>query len=70
MRERLAGIIPGVSDTAGWVDLLGELEALKNTATAAQAQLAVALEVPLSELISRCEVPLALKVRSAEPQSD
>ncbi|MFD6138965.1 hypothetical protein [Promicromonospora sp. NPDC060271] len=45
MRERLAGmILPGASDTAGWVDLLGELEALKNTATAAQARLAVALE--------------------------
>lgn len=45
MRERLAGmILPGASDMAGWVDLLGELEALKNTATAAQAQLAVALE--------------------------
>lgn len=45
MRERLAGtIFAGASDTAGWVDLLGELEALKNTATAAQAQLAVALE--------------------------
>lgn len=45
MRERLAGVIlPGTSDTARWVDLLGELEALKNTATAAQAQLAVALE--------------------------
>ena len=54
LRERLAGmILPGASDTDGpgsrqvqaeWVDLLGELEAIKNTVTATQARLAVALE--------------------------
>ena len=54
MRERLAGLIlPGGTDTdgpvskqvqAGWVDLLGELEAVKNTVAAAQARLAVALQ--------------------------
>jgi hypothetical protein len=60
VREYLAGVIlPGASDTAAngtaasvgsrrvqaeWVDLLGELEALKNTVTATQARLAVALE--------------------------
>ncbi|WP_369375813.1 DUF222 domain-containing protein [Promicromonospora sp. Populi] len=47
-------ILPGGTDTtssvskqvqAEWVDLLGELEALKNAATATQARLAVALEV-------------------------
>ncbi|MFD2027707.1 HNH endonuclease [Promicromonospora aerolata] len=46
-------ILPGATDMTGpaqqqvqaeWVDLLGELEALKNTAAAAQARLAVALE--------------------------
>jgi hypothetical protein len=53
LRERLAGmILPGGTDTASvskqaqaeWVDLLGELEAVKNTVTATQARLAVALE--------------------------
>jgi hypothetical protein len=60
VREYLAGVIlPGASDMAAsgaaaspgpervraeWVDLLGELEALKNTVTATQARLAVALE--------------------------
>ncbi|WP_369375621.1 DUF222 domain-containing protein [Promicromonospora sp. Populi] len=47
-------ILPGGTDTtssvsrqvqAEWVDLLGELEAVKNAATATQARLAVALEV-------------------------
>ncbi|WP_129786425.1 HNH endonuclease [Promicromonospora panici] len=46
-------ILPGGTDTASsvskrvqaqWVDLLGELEAMKNTVTATQARLAVALE--------------------------
>ncbi|WP_454860911.1 DUF222 domain-containing protein [Promicromonospora soli] len=46
-------ILPGGTDTASavskqtqalWVDLLGELEAVKNTVTATQARLAVALE--------------------------
>ncbi|WP_454860749.1 DUF222 domain-containing protein [Promicromonospora soli] len=46
-------ILPGAADTASsvskqvqaeWVDLLGELEAVKNTVTATQARLAVALE--------------------------
>jgi hypothetical protein len=55
VRELLAGmILPGAADTAvsasrevlaEWVDLLGELEAVKNTAAAVQARLAVALEV-------------------------
>ena len=55
LRELVATmILPGASDTASsvskqtqaeWVDLLGELEAMKNTATATQARLAVALEV-------------------------
>ena len=54
LREVLAGmILPGGTDTASsvskeaqaeWVDLLGELEAVKNTVTATQARLAVALE--------------------------
>ncbi|GAB2496999.1 hypothetical protein GCM10027063_40160 [Promicromonospora xylanilytica] len=54
LRELLAGVIlPGATDTASsvsrqvraeWVDLLGELEAVKNTVTATQARLAVALE--------------------------
>ncbi len=56
MREQLADmILPGPSDTpsalpdsvpAQWIELLAELEALKkkNTATAAQARLAVAVE--------------------------
>jgi hypothetical protein len=54
VRERLANLIlPGATDTADsvskevqsqWVDLLGELEAMKNTAAATQARLAVALE--------------------------
>ena len=54
LRELLATmILPGASDTASlvsrqaqaqWVDLLGELEAVKNTATGVQARLAVALE--------------------------
>jgi hypothetical protein len=54
VRERLANLIlPGATDTAAsvskevqaeWVDLLGELEAMKNTVAAAQARLAVALE--------------------------
>jgi hypothetical protein len=54
IRELLAGmILPGGSDTpasvskqtqAEWVDLLGELEAVKNTVTATQARLAVALD--------------------------
>ena len=54
VRELLAGmILPGAADTASsvskqvqaqWVDLLGELEAVKNTVTATQARLAVALE--------------------------
>jgi hypothetical protein len=53
MRELLAGmILPGGTDTDGpaskqvqaeWVDLLGELEAVKNAVTATQARLAVAL---------------------------
>ncbi|WP_189671822.1 hypothetical protein, partial [Promicromonospora soli] len=48
VRERLAGmILPGGTDTGGpgsrqvlaeWVDLLGELEAVKNTVTATQAR--------------------------------
>ena len=46
-------ILPGGTDTASsvskqtqaeWVDLLGELEAVKNAVTATQARLAVALE--------------------------
>ena len=46
-------ILPGATDTpasvskqvqAEWVDLLGELEAVKNTVTATQARLAVALD--------------------------
>ncbi|GAB2476758.1 hypothetical protein GCM10027063_17230 [Promicromonospora xylanilytica] len=55
VREYLAGmILPGATDTAStvpqevrsdWVDLLAELEAVKNAATATQARLAVALEV-------------------------
>ena len=50
MRERLTGLIlPGDTDTDGpaaeWVDLLGELEAVKNAVAATQARLAVALEV-------------------------
>jgi hypothetical protein len=55
VRELLAGmILPGATDTAvsasrevlaEWVDLLGELEAVKNAAAAVQARLAVALEV-------------------------
>jgi hypothetical protein len=55
VRELLAGmILPGAADTAvsasrevlaEWVDLLGELEAVKNAAAAVQARLAVALEV-------------------------
>jgi 5-methylcytosine-specific restriction endonuclease McrA len=55
VRELLAGVIlPGATDTAAsasreiqaqWVDLLGELEAVKNAVTAVQARLAVALEV-------------------------
>jgi hypothetical protein len=54
VRELLADmILPGATDTAAsasrevlaeWVDLLGELEAVKNTAAAVQARLAVALE--------------------------
>jgi hypothetical protein len=54
LRELLADmILPGASDTAStvskqvqaqWVDLLAELEAVKNTVTATQARLAVALE--------------------------
>ncbi len=54
LREQLANmILPGATDTATsaskqvqaeWVDLLGELEAMKNTVTATQARLAVALE--------------------------
>ncbi|MFD6138974.1 hypothetical protein ACFWE2_04825, partial [Promicromonospora sp. NPDC060271] len=54
LRELLARmILPGGTDTASsvsrqtqaeWVDLLGELEAVKNTVTATQARLAVALE--------------------------
>jgi hypothetical protein len=54
VRELLAGmILPGATDTPGsvparvraeWVDLLGELEAVKNTVAATQARLAVALE--------------------------
>jgi 5-methylcytosine-specific restriction endonuclease McrA len=53
LRELLAGmILPGGTDTASvskqtqaeWVELLGELEAVKNTVTATQARLAVALE--------------------------
>ncbi len=54
MRGLLADmILPGATDTASsvsrqvqaeWVDLLGELEAVKNTVTATQARLAVALE--------------------------
>ncbi len=54
VRELLAGVIlPGGTDTASsvskrvqaqWVDLLSELEAVKNTVTATQARLAVALE--------------------------
>jgi hypothetical protein len=54
LREYLATmILPGGTDTASsvsrqvqaqWVDLLGELEAMKNTVTATQARLAVALE--------------------------
>jgi hypothetical protein len=54
MRELLAGmILPGGTDMDGpvskqvlaeWVDLLGELEAVKNTVTAAQGRLAVALD--------------------------
>ena len=54
LRELLATmILPGTSDTASsvsrrvraeWVDLLGELEAVKNTVTGTQARLAVALE--------------------------
>ncbi|MFC8943051.1 HNH endonuclease [Streptomyces griseoincarnatus] len=54
MRELLAAmILPGASDTASsvsrqvqseWVDLLGELEAVKNTVTATQGRLVVALE--------------------------
>jgi hypothetical protein len=54
VREQLADmILPGASDMpsapaggvqAQWIDLLAELEALKNTATAAQARLAVAVE--------------------------
>jgi hypothetical protein len=54
VRELLAGmILPGGTDTASsvskevqaeWVDLLGELEAVKNTVTATQARLVVALE--------------------------
>jgi hypothetical protein len=55
VREYLAGmILPGGTDTASsvskatqseWVDLLGELEAVKNTVAAAQGRLAVALDV-------------------------
>ena len=54
LRELVAGmILPGASDTASavskrvqaqWVDLLSELEAVKNAVTATQARLAVALE--------------------------
>jgi 5-methylcytosine-specific restriction endonuclease McrA len=54
MRERVASmILPGASDTASsvskevraqWVDLLNELEAVKNTVTAVQARVAVAVE--------------------------
>jgi hypothetical protein len=54
VRELLAVmILPGATDTATsvsrqvqseWVDLLGELEAMKNTVTAVQGRLAVALE--------------------------
>ncbi len=54
LREYLAGmILPGGTDTASsvskttqaeWVDLLGELEAVKNTVAAAQGRLAVALD--------------------------
>ena len=54
LREQLAGmILPGGTDTASsvskrvqaeWVDLLGELEAVKNTVTAVQGRLAVALD--------------------------
>ena len=54
MRELFATmILPGGTDTASsvskqtqaeWVDLLGELEAVKNAVTATQARLAVALE--------------------------
>ncbi|GAA4701879.1 hypothetical protein GCM10023198_23860 [Promicromonospora umidemergens] len=54
VREHLAAmILPGGADTDGpaskqvlaeWIDLLGELEAVKNTVAAAQGRLAVALD--------------------------
>jgi hypothetical protein len=45
MREGLAAmILPAATDTAECIDLLAQLEALKNTAAAAQARLAVAVD--------------------------